>query len=214
MHDRRIDGEAVVFGNQGALFMNAMTWFDHSTASIWSQPWGLAIEGELKGTRLRQLPMNLVEWGGWKVDHPDTLVLNVPGLRLGNFGQRFREDFVIGIALGDHARSYPYPILAEEVVVNDAVGPFPIVLHTNPESSNVQVFVRRAQGRVLTFVPDGTQMRDRETGSLWDPIRGLAVEGPLRGQGLQRVSGNSSTDWSWRDFYPQSTEYQGRAARN
>ena len=214
MHDRRIDGEAVVFGNQGALFMNAMTWFDHITASIWSQPWGLAIEGELKGTRLLQLPMSLVPWAGWKMDHPDTLVLDLPDVWPGNFGLSFREDFVIGVALGDHARSYPFPILAEEVVVNDAVGPFPIVLHTSPESSNVQVFVRQAQGQVLTFVPEGTRMRDRETGSLWDPIRGLAVEGPLRGQGLQRVPGNSSADWAWRDFYPKSTEYQGRAARN
>ena len=71
-----------------------------------------------------------------------------------------------------------------------------------------------AQGQVPTFGPDGTRRRDRETGGLWDPIRGLAVEGPLRGQGLQRVPGNSSADWAWRDFYPQSTEYQGRAARN
>ncbi|MCH8283044.1 MAG: DUF3179 domain-containing protein [Chloroflexi bacterium] len=214
MHDRRIDGEAVVFGNQGALFMNAMTWFDHITASIWSQPWGLAIEGELKGTRLQLLPMSLVEWGGWKMDHPDTLVLDLPDVWPGIFSQLFRDDFVIGVALGDHARSFPFLILAEEVVVNDAVGPFPIVLYTSPESRNVQVFVRQAQGQVLTFVPDGMQMRDRETGSLWDPIRGLAVEGPLRGQGLQRVPGNSSADWAWRDFYPKSTEYQGRAARN
>ena len=56
VHDRRIDGEAQIFGNQGALFMRAMTWWDHKTESIWSQPWGMAIDGPLEGTRLKLIP--------------------------------------------------------------------------------------------------------------------------------------------------------------
>ena len=39
--------------------MNAMTWFDHETNSIWSQPWGMAISGPLKGTRLDVFPFSL-----------------------------------------------------------------------------------------------------------------------------------------------------------
>ncbi|KAA3656338.1 MAG: DUF3179 domain-containing protein [Chloroflexi bacterium] len=56
MHDRRIDGKTAVFGNAGALFQNAMTWYDHDTSSIWSQPWGRAIQGEQKGVELRLAP--------------------------------------------------------------------------------------------------------------------------------------------------------------
>ncbi len=193
--------------------MNAMTWWDHGTGSIWSQPWGLAIQGKLKGTRLKPLPVSLVLWEDWQKEHPDTLVLDLTSEGRLNFGLGFTERFVVGVALGDDARSYPFPILKKEVVVNDAVGPFPIVLHTSPETRNVRVFVRKARGQVLTFEAEGTRMRDRETGSLWDPVRGLAIEGPLRGQGLQQVSSNSSFDWAWADFYPQSTEYQGRDAR-
>jgi hypothetical protein len=33
VHRRIVDGEEVVFGNQGALYMNAMTWWDHTTGS-------------------------------------------------------------------------------------------------------------------------------------------------------------------------------------
>ncbi len=29
--------------------MRAMTWWDHETNSIWSQPWGMSIAGELEG---------------------------------------------------------------------------------------------------------------------------------------------------------------------
>lgn len=210
MHDRRLDGKTYTFGNQGALFMNAMTWWDHETASIWSQPWGLAIRGLLEGKRLKPLPMSLVLWRDWKTEHPNTLVLVVEDRRFSRDGFGFREDFVIGIALGDHARAYPFPILKREIVVNDAVGPFPIVLHANPDTRNVRVFVRRVGDRILTFTPEGAQMRDRETGSLWDPLRGLAIEGRWRGENLIQVPSNSSYDWAWLDFYPHSTEYQGR----
>ena len=60
MHDRRVDGETLVFGNQGGLFMNAMTWWDHKMESVWSQPWGRAIAGPLKGTELELIPSQLV----------------------------------------------------------------------------------------------------------------------------------------------------------
>jgi hypothetical protein len=33
-----------------------MTWWDWETQSIWSQPWGAAIDGELTGARLTLLP--------------------------------------------------------------------------------------------------------------------------------------------------------------
>jgi len=35
VHNRRIDGATDTFGNEGALFMNAMTWWDWEAGSIW-----------------------------------------------------------------------------------------------------------------------------------------------------------------------------------
>jgi len=216
VHDRRIDGETEKFGNNGALFMNAMTWWDWSTGSVWAQPWGLAIDGELRGTSLQQLPMSLTTWGEWKADHPDSLVLaderyyprEVPGAE-------FYRDFVIGIALEGAAKSYPFPTLQEEVVVNDFVGEVPVALYTPAAEGNVHAFVRRLGDRLLTFeAVDAEQprLRDIETGSLWDAALGLAVEGPLAGQALQRAPTASAFDWAWLDFYPHSVEYQGRGA--
>jgi len=133
-----IDGETKLFGNQGALFMNAMTWWDHSTESNWSQPWGLAIGGPLAGQRLNALPMSLVLWEDWVKEQPNTQVMVVPTL-VPQPGYGFFD----GVALGDHARSYNFTVLRDEIVVNDAVGPYPLVLHTNPETRKVSVYVRQ-----------------------------------------------------------------------
>jgi hypothetical protein len=52
-----------------------MTWYDHETNSNWSQPWGRAISGQLKGTVLFLLPSQLTTWGSWKAEHPETLAM-------------------------------------------------------------------------------------------------------------------------------------------
>lgn len=48
VHRRELDGAEIVFGNQGALYKDAMTWWDHDTGSVWSQPTGEAILGPRK----------------------------------------------------------------------------------------------------------------------------------------------------------------------
>ena len=60
MHDRRIDGKAHTFGNYGSLYMSAMTWFDHETESLWSQPIGTALSGPYEGVRLEMIPAAVV----------------------------------------------------------------------------------------------------------------------------------------------------------
>jgi hypothetical protein len=83
VHRREIDGKAVVFGNQGALWGRAMTWWDHDTGSIWSQVLREAIAGALKGERLEPIPSTLTEWRTWVGEHPGTLALDAPGGRSG-----------------------------------------------------------------------------------------------------------------------------------
>ncbi|NDJ75999.1 MAG: DUF3179 domain-containing protein [Chloroflexi bacterium] len=205
MHDRRIDGDTYVFGNHGALWMNAMTWWDHQTESIWSQPWGRAIAGPLKGTQLRIIPFSLVPWGTWKAEHPDTLALFPPQ---SYSGQRVGDGFVAGVAIGDAARAYPYSVIAEAVVINDVLNGIPLLIHTNPETRSIHIFVRQlSDGTELTFSGDAEQLVDTETGSTWDPVRGLATGGELQGQGLREIPYISSFPDAWLDFYPLSDFY-------
>lgn len=83
VHRRAVDGEVLVFGNQGHLWRNAMTWYDHDTGSVWSQPLGEAIMGPLTGERLELLPSTLTTWASWRSDHPDSLALDAPGAASG-----------------------------------------------------------------------------------------------------------------------------------
>jgi len=83
VHRRDIDGRGVGFGNQGDLCMNAMTWWDHDTSSVWSQPMGEAILGPLEGERLELVPSTLTEWRAWKRSHPRTVALDAEGGKAG-----------------------------------------------------------------------------------------------------------------------------------
>jgi hypothetical protein len=207
VHDRTVNGETFVFGNQGGLFMNAMTWWDHQTESVWSQPWGRAISGPLKGTELALLPSELVPWKTWRELHPDTLALKAGG-RL--FGRATPHDrFVIGVTLDDWATAFPFELAADAGVVNDHVGPYPVVVHVNADSRAIHVYLRQVDERTLTFFEGDGAVQDEETGSTWQMERGIAVEGPLKGQALRSVPYIPAFDSAWQDFYPDSEWYIG-----
>ncbi len=189
--------------------MRAMTWFDHETGSVWSQPWGLAIDGAIAGTRLTLIPAGIMPWEAWLTDHPDTLVLDAGRGFFGARQKKFSSDFVIGIALGEAAKAYPFQQASQERIINVRIGPFPVVVLANPETKAIQAFLRVVGQDELTFTLQGETLVDQQTGSAWDLDRGIAVDGPLRGEVLQRVPYITSFDWAWEDFYPHTEFYRG-----
>jgi hypothetical protein len=205
VHDRRIDGEAHTFGNAGGLMMNAMTWWDHETESIWSQPWGRSIDGHYKGVELFLLPSQLTTWGAWKAEHPNTLAMVNGYSSFSPFRQRFDPDFVIGLVLAGEAKAFYYRDVEAGGIVNDFVGQIPVMVWAGDE--NFHAYVRQVGDQILTFRLEGDRLIDEETGSTWNIGRGLATDGPLKGQGLQGVPSSSSFDWAWEDFYPQTEFY-------
>jgi len=185
--------------------MNAMTWWDHQTESIWSQPWGRAIAGPLKGTELTLLPSQLVPWKTWREMHPDTLALKVD--RWFHGGATPHDRFVVGVTLGEWATAFPYELAAETGILNDHVGPYPVIVHVNAQSRAIHVYLRQMDDHTLTFVQGDGKVQDEETGSTWQMERGVAVEGPLKGQALRSVPYIPAFDSAWRDFYPDSEWY-------
>ncbi len=189
--------------------MRAMTWWDHETNSVWSQPWGMSIGGELEGTRLKLIPAAIVPWDVWLADHPETSVLQSSSRgRYSPRQQRFTSDFVIGIALGEDAKAYPFKRTSGEGAVNDRIGPYAVVVVADAETKSVHSFLREAADQELEFTLSGETLVDVQTGSKWDLAKGIAIEGPLRGEVLQRVPYITAYDWAWEDFYPH-TEFYG-----
>ncbi len=179
MHDRTIDGKVLVFGNAGGLYKNAMTWWDHGTSSIWSQPVGEALSGPMKGSQLQPLPFQLTTWENWLSAHPNTLVMAAAEDSGGGYRQGFNEQFVIGVLVADLARGYPYQVVSSRTLVEDQLGDFPIMVWAKDE--DYRVFLRVVGNQELHFVWEEGSLADLETGSLWNPQLGIAKEGEYKG---------------------------------
>ena len=184
--------------------MRAMTWYDHETESVWSQPWGMAIAGPLESTRLLQIPARIIPWDAWVTEHPDTQVLKT---NRGHSRQYFTSEYVIGIALGEHAKAYPFTPASKEGVINDFIGPFPVLVFADQETKEVFSYLRTVGEQVLEFALQEGILVDIQTGSAWNVARGIATDGPLRGELLRTIPYITSYDWAWEDFYPHSEFY-------
>jgi len=185
--------------------MRAMTWWDHETESIWSQPWGRSIRGELKGIDLFLLPSQLTTWASWKGEHPNTLVMINDLDRLGFSRVRFDSDFVIGLLLDGNAKAYYFEDVLEASVINDELANFPVVVWA--QGDRFHAYVRLVENQLLTFRWEGGKLIDNETGSIWNEALGLAEDGTMKGQSLQPVPSSTAFDWAWFDFYPESETY-------
>ena len=210
MHDRQVEGETFVFGNQGGLFLNAMTWYDHKTDSVWSQVWGQAIAGPLKGTTLELIPASIVPLGTWRQQHPQTLAMTSGKDVIFSREEPLRDGWVAGIAIGEYSKAYQFQALIRDGVVNDIIGPYPVVIYADSETRTVQAYLRQVDDQVLTFSLDetGTYLIDAESNTRWDAVRGLGREGVYQEQALLQVPYLSSFDWAWLDFYPNSEFYE------
>ena len=172
VHRREIDGQELVLGNQGALYGNALTMWDHGTGSVWTQITGEALLGPLAGARLELLPSTLTDWATWRRSHPSTLALDAEG---GDSG--FHLDVMqIAVEVGDEAMAFPVRTLREVGVANVTVGGIPIAVVAEPASGGWwAVFSRRLDDRVVTLDLDGDTLVELEGDGRWDAVRGLPV---------------------------------------
>ena len=199
VHRREVRGEELVFGNHGALWGNAMTWWDHDTGSIWSQPLGEAIAGPRIGDRLELLPVTFTTWGAWFESHPTTDALAAPAAITG-FDL---EELFIVVDLGAETVAYPADDLQTRGVVNDVLAGVEIAVVSDPaDPQRWSVFSRRLDDRVVELVRDAGSIRDTETGSAWDPVRGIALDGELTGEVLDTLPAITSFPGDYDTFWP------------
>ena len=199
---REVDGEEIILGNQGALCDEAMTFWDHDTGSIWSQPTGMAIAGPRKGETLERLPSTLTTWRAWQRQCPGTVALRAPG-RPGHY--ELGQLCVVVSLLGDSA-AYRFDWMRSEGVVNDAIGGRDIVVMVDPtDADRWGAFSRTVDGSTLTMERRDDRTVDTETGTEWSASTGVAEAGPLAGQSLARVAAFTATPADYSRIWPSGT---------
>jgi uncharacterized protein YbaR (Trm112 family) len=73
-------------------------------------------------------------------------------------------------------------------------------------NGTVNAYSARVEDFVLTFEWNQNEIRDQETGSLWD-VSGTALEGPLAGKKLKAVNARQSLDFSAYHFYQEAVDF-------
>ncbi len=71
-----LEGEITTFGTSGKLINSNLLMYDRVTESLWPQVTGEALVGELKGTRLKRLPAQIVSWHDFETAFPSGQVLS------------------------------------------------------------------------------------------------------------------------------------------
>jgi hypothetical protein len=191
------------------LWNRSLVMMDLETKSLWSHILGQAMSGSLQGTQLESLPGDMVTWEAWRREHPDTTVLNLPRTNLSYTKQFYRrpETFVLGFEAAGRFYHCSFAALRQRPLGNLDVRGEKLLVAFDPDTTSARLFSRRLGDRELTFErPESGQMRDRQTGSLWNRMTGEAIEGPLRGRRLdQRVAIVSYTH-AWLIFHPETDE--------
>ena len=146
-----------------------MTWYDHDTGSVWSQPLGMAIAGPAAGRVLPLLSSQLTTWKEWRTAHPDTLALVVgepaPPFR----GRRPGPEHIVGVVVGDAAAAWPYASIVAGPAISATVGGTTVALWQDADTGAIRAKTTDANGNHrqlpviiayrqawLKFYPDGT----------------------------------------------------------
>lgn len=194
----------MVFGVHGALWGNAMTWWDHDTGSVWSQPLGEAIAGPRKGETVELLASSFTTWSAWSSDNPDTLALDAPG---GNSGFDLGELHIV-VDFSEEVRSYAVNDLRRFGVANDVVAGVDVAVVVNPANNqNWNVFARQVGDHIVELEVDGDVLVDTVTGTTFDPARGLPIEGPIT-EIMDILPGFTSFPGDVETFWPEAVQWQ------
>lgn len=189
------------------LWNRSLVMRDLETGSLWSHILGECMAGKFQGRTLDVLPGVMTTWKDWLARHPDTTVLDMDRTAESYRRTIYRapEDYVYGIKIHGTAKAYPFTFLLNHPVTHDRVAGVPLVVFFDPTGARSTVYSRVIDGDTLAFERlDTGDIRDSNSGSIWDPWTGTAVSGPRTGDSLQARHGIVSFLDAWMVFHPET----------
>jgi len=216
---------------------------DEETGTYWQQISGMAVSGPLAGRRLTPVPSDELTFALWKAEEPQGTVLNDVAADASEYAPldwdvRMRKmptvlsypehglvarDLMVGMDAFGASRAFLYDAVLKEKLVQDWLGPEPVMLAAGSDGQSVRAFRRRLPG--LAAVPefyriapgqpaktgdaaDAPLLIDSVTGSQWN-FRGCSTSGQMRGVCLERVEAIQDYWFDWRNYHPATTVYRG-----
>jgi Protein of unknown function (DUF3179) len=227
-----VDGRQLHFHLAGINNQNFIM-RDEETGSWWQQVTGEAIQGPLKGQRLRPVFHDELTFGLWKREKPEGRVLrpNEEIARAGKYAPANWEEqvnnlpvatsaslvksleprtLVIGLTVNGVSKAYPFAALLKQELILDEVGGVPIFIVLGNDRKSVRAFERVVDRRKLEFFvkPNAPSLTlvDAETGSEWD-FTGKSIAGPLSGKQLTKVAVLNDYWFDWMTYNPRTLVY-------
>lgn len=227
MYIREANGKELELRVSGKLYKDALVMFDRETGTLWTQVDGKALRGPLAGSRLVEVPAVQTTWKTWKKLHPSTLVLQKPSeVRSSHYEGYFQDpskrglfgtqgdkrlhgkDKIVGVHEGTDAVAIPESLLQKKTVIQFTLAGKPVVAAFALNDKTPAVYRAVVDGKTLSFRirKHGAQtvVEDAETGSVWSPLEGKAVSGPLTGRQLERVPYFYSFWYAWSAYRPET----------
>jgi hypothetical protein len=226
VYARTVGDRTLTFGVSGMLYRDALVMYDRETSTLWSQVDGKTIKGPLAGRTLTPLASVHATWKEWKALYPSSVVLKKSGTdefrsayetynrssRLGIFGRRMSnsplgpKERILGVRYNGAAMAFAMKDVREAGLVQTDVGDVPIMIVVLGPTLPVVAFERRVGDRVFTFGRTGssTDLEDTDTHSRWRMSDGMAIDGPLTGERLARVTTYPAFWFGWQGFFPRS----------
>ena len=207
---------------------------DEETGSWWQQVTGEAIQGPLKGQKLRSFFHDELTFGLWKQEKPKGRVLRPDESldRAGKYAPANWEEWmakvpvttsaaldktldprtlIVGITVNGASCAYPFDAVMRQSPIVDELGHAPILIVLGDDKKSVRAFDRTVDGRKLELLmkPNLSSLRlvDTETGSEWD-FSGKATGGPLAGKQLTKIPVLNDYWFDWKTYNPTTAIYQ------
>jgi len=226
------------FGSSGLLMRSNKLMFDRQSDTLWNQLTGEPVVGPgAGGEPLPMLPVVIETWAEWSRRHPDTDVLSEqtghdrdygPGRSYGDYFASATTMFpvwkrksllpakerIFAMRDGPLSKAWPLSALPSGAVLNDALGPQPVVLLVGRDDPATD----EPGGRSVRAYARGTQRFEatdrvgivRVDGADW-AVTEAALLGP-RGESLERLPGHVAYWFGWFAFFPQTEVFGVPAA--
>ncbi len=213
----------LVFGSSGFLYRSNKLMFDRATNSLWNQFTGKPVVGPLvnSGITLKQRPVVITNWDGWKARNPDTKILSLETGHRRDYGsgvvyadyfssdelmfptltdqrRQKQKDFVFGIRKFGGAKAWPLRSFRGGRIINDTMLGTNLALIGNEGTRSVRAFER---GDIRVSYKQGKLLS--EDGREWEMTEDALVSGNER---LPRVAGHIAYWFAWDGYLGARSE--------